>query len=207
MGDSEWTECKKRSDIWKYFLLDNKHKDKVKCKKCETVLFNYKSSTTDMWRHLERSHQMSSSKNHSGDEYFIPNEDSMGRGSFESRIESQQHMVIKPSASLRSEMAEVSSLLSLAMPMANINLLVDEGEGKDDAVAIEVRPRERLFRVSVSCQGWEAFQSNKSSTFPSHLFNKGLSDTSCQVECYYPLVAIRHGWRLHPQDGPANYGL
>ena len=70
-------------------------------------------------------------------------------GSVESRIESQQHTVIETSTSLRSEMAEVSSLLSLAMPMANINFLVDEGQGKDDAVAIEVRPRERLFRVSL----------------------------------------------------------
>ena len=149
MGDTEWTECKKRSDIWKYFLLDNKHKDKVKCKKCSTVLYNYKSSTTDMWRHLQRSHHMSSSKKQSGDEYSIPNEDSMGnRGSFESSIESQKHTVIETSASLRSEMAEVSSLLSLAMPMANVNFLVDEGQGKDDAVAIEVRPRERLFKVS-----------------------------------------------------------
>ena len=70
------------------------------------------------------------------------------RGSFESSIESQKHTVIETSASLRSEMGEVSSLLSLAMPMANVNFLVDEGKGKDDTVAIEVRPRERLFKVS-----------------------------------------------------------
>ena len=93
---------------------------------------------------------MTSTKEHSGDEYSIPTEDLMGsRGSFESRIESPKHTVIETSASLRSEMAEVSSLLSLAMPMANVNFLVDEGQGKDDAVAIEVRPRERLFRVSL----------------------------------------------------------
>ena len=93
---------------------------------------------------------MSSSKKQSGDEYSIPNESSMGnKGSFETRIESQKHMVIETSASLRSEMAEVSSLLSLAMPMANVNFLVEEGKGKDHTVAIEVRPRERLFRVSL----------------------------------------------------------
>ena len=150
-----------------------------------------------------------SSKKHSVDEYSkVSNMDSIGSDeSLENWNESQQHTVIKTSASLRSEMAEVSSLLSLAMPMANVNFLVDEGQGKDDAVAIEVRPRERLFRVSVICQDWEAFQSNKSSTFPSHLFNKGLSDTSCKVECYHHLVAIQHGWCLHPQDGPANYGF
>ena len=152
MEDSEWTECKKRSDIWKYYLLDNKHKDKVKCKKCSTVLYNYKSATTSMWRHLERSHHVNfSSIKHSEDEHAkFSNEDSMGTGeSFEGRTESQQHKVIETSASLRSEMAEVSSLLSLAMPMANVNFLVDEGKGKDDTVAIEVRPRERLFRVSL----------------------------------------------------------
>ena len=151
MGDTEWTECKKRSDIWKYFLLDNKHKDKVKCKKCSTVLYNYKSATTNMWRHLERSHHMKiSSKKHSGDEYSkVSDVDSISSDeSLENWNESQQHTVIKTSASLRSEMAEVSSLLSLAMPMANVNFLVDEGEGKDDVVAIEVRPRERLFKVS-----------------------------------------------------------
>ena len=152
MGDTEWTECKKRSDIWKYFLLDNKHKDKVKCKKCSKVLYNYKSATTNMWKHLERSHHINfSSKKYSGDEHSkFSNVDSIGSGeSLENLNESQQHMVIKTSASLRSEMAEVSSLLSLAMPMANVNFLVDEGKGKDDAVAIEVRPRERLFRVSL----------------------------------------------------------
>ena len=43
---------------------------------------------------------------------------------------------------------KVSSLLSLAMPMANVGFLVDEGGGRDSqAVAIEVRPRERLFKV------------------------------------------------------------
>ena len=78
--------------------------------------------------------------------------------SFESRIESQQHKVVETSASLRSELAEVSSLLSLAMPMANVNFLVDEGEGKDDAVAVEVRPRDRLFRVSLNNHLFELFK-------------------------------------------------
>ena len=91
MGDTEWTECKKRSDIWKYFLLDNKHKDKVKCKKCSTVLYNYKSATTNMWKHLERSHHMNfSSKKYSGDEYSkVSNVDSINSGeSLENRNES-----------------------------------------------------------------------------------------------------------------------
>ena len=44
-------------------------------------------------------------------------------------------------------LSSASSSLT-AMPMANVNFLVDEGEGKDDVVAIEVRPRERLFKVS-----------------------------------------------------------
>ena len=58
---------------------------------------------------------------------------------------SQDPLVMAMLTSSRSEMVEVSSLLSLAMPMANVNLLVNEGGGKDEAVAIEVRPRERQF--------------------------------------------------------------
>ena len=43
-------------------------------------------------------------------------------------------------------LAEVSSLLSIAMSGANVGLLHgEEGEGQDDAVAIEVRPRARGF--------------------------------------------------------------
>ena len=52
-GGIEWIECKKRSDVWKYFLIDKKHKDRVKCKKCPTILYNFKSATTNMWKHLE----------------------------------------------------------------------------------------------------------------------------------------------------------
>ena len=33
-GGIEWTECKKRSDVWKHFLIDKNKKDKLKCKKC-----------------------------------------------------------------------------------------------------------------------------------------------------------------------------
>ena len=63
--------------------------------------------------------------------------------------ESKDPPMMVPSSNSRSEMAEVSSLLSLAMPTANVNLLVDEGGGKDEAVAIEVRPKERMFSVSL----------------------------------------------------------
>ena len=38
MGDAEWVECKKRSEVWKHFLIDKKNKNKVKCKKCPTDL-------------------------------------------------------------------------------------------------------------------------------------------------------------------------
>ena len=43
------------------------------------------------------------------------------------------------------ELSEVSSLLSLAMPSANVNVLADEGL-EDEAVAIEVRPKGRPFK-------------------------------------------------------------
>ena len=61
-GGIDWTECKKRSDVWKHFLIDKNKKDKVKCKKCPTIIYNYKSATTNMWKHLERKHLMISSK-------------------------------------------------------------------------------------------------------------------------------------------------
>ena len=44
-----------------------------------------------------------------------------------------------------SELAEASSLLSLAMPAANVNFLSREDGDVEAAVAIEVRPRRRLF--------------------------------------------------------------
>ena len=46
-----------------------------------------------------------------------------------------------------SELAEASSLLSLAMPAANVNFLSSEDGDVEAAVAIEVRPRRRLFTV------------------------------------------------------------
>ena len=52
------------------------------------------------------------------------------------------------------ELAEVSSLLSLAMPAANVNFL----SRGDEAVAIEVRPRERLFVADTApLAKWSAF--------------------------------------------------
>ena len=48
MGDAEWIECKKRSEVWKYFLIDKNDKHRVKCKKCPTIL-KYLSSTTSMY--------------------------------------------------------------------------------------------------------------------------------------------------------------
>ena len=57
-GGIEWIECKKRSDVWKHLLIDKNKKDEVKCKKCPTIIYNYKSATTNMWKHLERKHLM-----------------------------------------------------------------------------------------------------------------------------------------------------
>ena len=59
MGDyhtpSQWVQCEKRSDVWKHFLIDKNNKKRVKCKKCPMIL-EYVSSTTNMWRHMERAH-------------------------------------------------------------------------------------------------------------------------------------------------------
>ena len=50
------------------------------------------------------------------------------------------------------ELAEVSSLLSLAMPAANVDSLSSkaDGEAAAAAAAIEVRPRERTFEADAA---------------------------------------------------------
>ena len=60
-----------------------------------------------------------------------------------------------------SELAEASSLLSLAMPAANVNFLLrEDGGGDEAAVAIEVRPRRRVFTTddAVPEMGKDDFQ-------------------------------------------------
>ena len=53
----DWIRCKKRSKAWNYFLIDKQKRDRVKCKKCPTIL-RYSSSTSDMLRHA-KSHSRS----------------------------------------------------------------------------------------------------------------------------------------------------
>ena len=49
------------------------------------------------------------------------------------------------------ELAEVSSLLSLAMPAANVDSLSSKADGEAAAAAaIEVRPRERTFEADAA---------------------------------------------------------
>ena len=149
----------RRSLLWHYFTRVNP--ELASCNICKREIKTKDGNTTAMSGHLrsihffeyqqlqERKEETSSSEQSYSDEYSkFSNEDSMGNCGPSDN--GQELLVVKSSASLRSEMAEVSSLLSLAMSMANVNFLVNEGEGKDDAVAIEVRPRDRLFRVSVN---------------------------------------------------------
>ena len=151
-----------RSLVWNYFTRVNP--ELASCNTCKREIRTKGGNTTAMSSHLksihffeyqqlqERKEETFSSEHSYSDEYSeFSNEDSMGNcGPSDNGQESPELLVVKSSASLRSEMAEVSSLLSLAMPMANVSFLVDEGEGKDDAVAVEVRPRDRLFRVSLN---------------------------------------------------------
>ena len=121
-------------------------------------------------------HSQCSDKDFStNDEHNMFSDDgTIGSGEYtESEKYSQDPVVMVPPTDSRSEMAEISSLLSLAMPMANVNFLVNEGGGKDEAVAIEVRPRERQFRVckTQNCIVWEWWEELKFtftlySTFP-----------------------------------------
>ena len=55
-NEKEWIGCKKRSKVWSHFLLDKLKRNRVKCKRCPITL-EYISSTSNMWRHMERSHK------------------------------------------------------------------------------------------------------------------------------------------------------
>ena len=146
-----------RSILWDYFT--RVHKDLAFCNTCDREISVKGSNTSNLASHLRHNHfsdyqQMQERKQDNkdpstNDEYSkFSNDDSSDNGEpTENGKYSQDPLVMVPPTSSRSEMAEVSSLLSLAMPMANVNFLVDEGGGPDEAVAIEVRPRERLFRV------------------------------------------------------------
>jgi len=55
--DAEWIECKKRSVVWKHFLIDKTSRVKVKCKRC-LITQDFISGTTNMLRHLQRHHHL-----------------------------------------------------------------------------------------------------------------------------------------------------
>jgi len=55
--DAEWIECKKRSVVWKHFLIDKKSNKRVKCKNC-LITQDFTSGTTNMLRHLQRHHHL-----------------------------------------------------------------------------------------------------------------------------------------------------
>ena len=157
-----------RSLVWNYFTRLNS--ETSFCKTCDRELSTKGSNTSNLATHLRHNHFSDyqqikgecSSENapysNANECSKFSNEDSTGNDElFEKGTDSKDPLVAIPPDSSKSGMTEVASLLSLAMPMANINFLVDEGGGKDEAVAIEVRPKERLFRVSLQsqCRDWE----------------------------------------------------
>ena len=152
-----------RSLVWNYFTRLNS--ETSFCKTCDREIPTKGSSTSGLATHLKHNHfsdyqQMKGECSSENAPYSnanecskFSNEDSTGNDElFEKGTDSKDPLVAIPPDSSKSGMTEVASLLSLAMPMANINFLVDEGGGKDEAVAIEVRPKERLFRVSLHSQ-------------------------------------------------------
>ena len=56
IGYVEWVQCNKRSEVWKYFLIDKKNKDRVKCKKCQHTMAHLHTSTSNMLMHLRHNH-------------------------------------------------------------------------------------------------------------------------------------------------------
>ena len=160
-----------RSILWNYFTRVNK--ELACCNTCDREITTKGSNTSNIASHLRHHHfsdyqqmqkrkqeeysnehskytnECSNSKHYNDDSKKTDNDASATDEPTENGKEFKDPLVMVLPSSSRSEMAEVSSLLSLAMPMANINFLVDQGGEKDEALAIEVRPRERLFRVSL----------------------------------------------------------
>ena len=152
-----------RSLVWNYFTRLNT--ETSYCKTCDREISTKGSNTSNLATHLRHNHfsdyqQMKEERSSENAEYSnaddcfkFSNEDSTDDNELpEERTVFHDPSVAIPPESSKSGMTEVASLLSLAMPMTNINFLVDEGGGKDEAVAIEVRPKERLFRVSLQSQ-------------------------------------------------------
>ena len=149
-----------RSLVWNYFTRLNN--ETSYCKTCDREISTKGSNTSSLANHLRHNHfydyqQMQEERSSKNAQYS--NADDCFKFSNEDSTDDKElpPLVAIPRDSSKSGMTEVASLLSLAMPMANINFLVDEGGGKDEAVAIEVRPKERLFRVSLQsqCRDWE----------------------------------------------------
>ena len=143
-----------RSVLWDYFSRINK--ELASCNACDREIPTKYSNTTALANHLKHNHftEWQEMQEKKLEDYCASDQQQLcassappapPTGSDSLRQDSQQDPPVM-APSFGSEMAEVSSLLSLAMPMANVNFLVDEG-GKDDPVAIEVRPRERLFKA------------------------------------------------------------
>ena len=156
-----------RSILWFYYTRVNR--DFACCNTCKREISTKGQNTSNLASHLKSHHfsdyqqmqerrkeEYSSEHSQCSDKDFSTNDEHnmfsddgpIGSGeSTEDEKYSQDPVVMVPPTNSRSEMVEISSLLSLTMPMANVNFLVNEGGGKDEAVAIEVRPRERQFRV------------------------------------------------------------
>ena len=47
-----------QAEVWKYFDLELPDKDRVKCTKCPAQYYKYSGSTTIMWKHLAKEHQI-----------------------------------------------------------------------------------------------------------------------------------------------------
>ena len=63
MADTVWVKANKRSEVWNYFWIKKEGGKQVKCKSCPAIL-EFSSSTTNMWRHVEKIHHLNTSSKH-----------------------------------------------------------------------------------------------------------------------------------------------
>ena len=166
--------------MWNYFTSETK--DLASCNTCGKEVSTGTGSTSGLANHLKVHHvseyqeleekkraksspsELMPSTSNVG-EYNEDHDDAAGSG-YEGTVTSPNRELSEcklPTSApnvtkhdIYAELTEVSSLLCLAMPTANVNLLADEGM-EDEAVAVEVRPKGRPFKEHGTPQAkWSA---------------------------------------------------
>ena len=133
----------KKSVLWSHFA--KLHQDLASCNETQA---NKTPCTTDLAQHLKTHHLAEYCELLEQNE-VEPSDKKDGLPSYSCSPENGQKI------SRKSALAEISSLLSIAMSRASVSLLYDE-EDENNAVAVEVRPSVRSFEFKAPPAKWSA---------------------------------------------------